>query len=152
VHFLVSPCVLCVHLILRDVVILKIPVKNIDYEAFLLENLSSSILLRLSQVKLHHRFILKHISWPAVRINNATRRQSTSTYTLYFTAINNSKMAAFELLRRKRLWCMVTPSEMSLVLAATRMKTVVFWNIAPCSLIHTDRRFRGTFCHHLSSG
>jgi hypothetical protein len=34
------------------------------------------------------------------------------------------------------------------VLTATRIKTTVFWDVAPCSLVETDRRFRGAFCLH----
>jgi hypothetical protein len=28
------------------------------------------------------------------------------------------------------------------------MKKAVFWVVAPCSLVHTDRRFRGAYCLH----
>jgi hypothetical protein len=28
------------------------------------------------------------------------------------------------------------------------MKMAVFWNVAPCSLVDIDRRFRGTYCFH----
>jgi hypothetical protein len=34
------------------------------------------------------------------------------------------------------------------VLMVMSMKMAVFWDIAPCSLVHTDRRFRGTYCFH----
>jgi hypothetical protein len=29
-----------------------------------------------------------------------------------------------------------------------KMKMAVFWDIAPCSLVDTDRHFRGTYCVH----
>jgi hypothetical protein len=32
------------------------------------------------------------------------------------------------------------------VLTAASMKMRVFWNIAPCSLVGVDRRFRGAYC------
>jgi hypothetical protein len=35
------------------------------------------------------------------------------------------------------------------VLMAASMKVTVFWNVAPCSLIEIDRRFRGAYCHSL---
>jgi hypothetical protein len=35
-----------------------------------------------------------------------------------------------------------------LVPTAGSMKMSVFWNIAPCSLVETDRRFRGAYCFH----
>jgi hypothetical protein len=28
------------------------------------------------------------------------------------------------------------------------MKMTVFWDVAPCSLVETDWRFRGAYCHH----
>jgi hypothetical protein len=31
------------------------------------------------------------------------------------------------------------------------MKMAVFWDIAPCSLVDTDRRFRGAYCLHYHS-
>jgi hypothetical protein len=34
------------------------------------------------------------------------------------------------------------------VLMATRLKTVVFWGVAPSSLVETDWRFRGAYCLH----
>jgi hypothetical protein len=34
------------------------------------------------------------------------------------------------------------------VLTATSMKMAVFWDVAPCSLVDTDRRFRGAYCLH----
>jgi hypothetical protein len=36
------------------------------------------------------------------------------------------------------------------VLAVASMKIGAFWDVAPCSLIRVDRRFRGTYCliHH----
>jgi hypothetical protein len=34
------------------------------------------------------------------------------------------------------------------VLTATSMKMTVFWDVAPCSLVATDRRFRGVHCLH----
>jgi hypothetical protein len=34
------------------------------------------------------------------------------------------------------------------VLTAAIMKMTAFWDIAPCSLIEGDRRFRGVYCHH----
>jgi hypothetical protein len=30
----------------------------------------------------------------------------------------------------------------------TRRKLTVFWDVASCSLVETDRRFRGAYCHH----
>jgi hypothetical protein len=32
--------------------------------------------------------------------------------------------------------------------AAASMKMHVFWNVAPCSLVETDRRFRCVYCLH----
>jgi hypothetical protein len=29
-----------------------------------------------------------------------------------------------------------------------KMKMTLFWDVAPCSLVETDRRFRGTCCLH----
>jgi hypothetical protein len=37
------------------------------------------------------------------------------------------------------------------VLTATSMKMAVFWDFAPCSLLDTDRSFRGTYCLHQGS-
>jgi hypothetical protein len=34
------------------------------------------------------------------------------------------------------------------ILTVTSMKMAVFWDVAPCSLIDIDRRFRGAYCHH----
>jgi hypothetical protein len=35
------------------------------------------------------------------------------------------------------------------VLTATNMKMIVIWDVAPCSLVETDRRFRGAYgLHH----
>jgi hypothetical protein len=34
------------------------------------------------------------------------------------------------------------------VLTATNMRMAVFWDVAPCSLVEVDRRFRGTYCLH----
>jgi hypothetical protein len=34
-------------------------------------------------------------------------------------------------------------------LTATRMKLTVFWDVASCSLVAFDRRFRGAYCLHL---
>jgi hypothetical protein len=34
------------------------------------------------------------------------------------------------------------------VLTAASMKMTAFWDIAPCSLIEVDRRFRGAYCVH----
>jgi hypothetical protein len=34
------------------------------------------------------------------------------------------------------------------VLTATSMNTTVFWDVAPCSLVEMDRRFRGAHCLH----
>jgi hypothetical protein len=34
------------------------------------------------------------------------------------------------------------------VVTATSMKMAVFWDVAPCSLIDTDRHFRGAYCLH----
>jgi hypothetical protein len=34
------------------------------------------------------------------------------------------------------------------LLTATCMKMGVFWNVVPCSLVDTDRRFRGAYCLH----
>jgi hypothetical protein len=33
-------------------------------------------------------------------------------------------------------------------LTATSMKMSVFWDVAPCSLVGNDRRFRGSYCLH----
>jgi hypothetical protein len=43
------------------------------------------------------------------------------------------------------------------VLKAANMKTRVFWDIAQCSLVGVDRRFRGAYClhhpiHHYTAG
>jgi hypothetical protein len=32
------------------------------------------------------------------------------------------------------------------VLTATSMKKVVFWDVAPCSLVDIDRHFKGVHC------
>jgi hypothetical protein len=38
-------------------------------------------------------------------------------------------------------------------LMATNMRTAVFWDVAPCSLVDTDQRFRGAYClHHQGDG
>jgi hypothetical protein len=38
------------------------------------------------------------------------------------------------------------------VLTVANMKVALFWDVASCSLIDTDRHFRGTYClHHQSS-
>jgi hypothetical protein len=29
------------------------------------------------------------------------------------------------------------------------MKMTVFWDVAPCSLVEVDRRFRGAYCLHI---
>jgi hypothetical protein len=34
------------------------------------------------------------------------------------------------------------------VLTVASMKMTVFWDVAPCSLVETDRHFRGTNCLH----
>jgi hypothetical protein len=34
------------------------------------------------------------------------------------------------------------------VLMAAGMKVTAFWDIAPCSLIEVERRFRGVYCLH----
>jgi hypothetical protein len=34
------------------------------------------------------------------------------------------------------------------VLTKMSMKIAVFWDVAPCSLVGTDRRFRGAYCFH----
>jgi hypothetical protein len=34
------------------------------------------------------------------------------------------------------------------VLTVTIMKLAVFWDVAPCILVITDRRFRGVYCLH----
>jgi hypothetical protein len=34
------------------------------------------------------------------------------------------------------------------VLTAASMKMFVFWDVAPCSLVEIDRRFRGAYCLH----
>jgi hypothetical protein len=34
------------------------------------------------------------------------------------------------------------------VLTAASMKIIVFWDVAPCSLIEVYQRFRGTYCIH----
>jgi hypothetical protein len=34
------------------------------------------------------------------------------------------------------------------VLTTAIMKTVVFWDVAACSLVEIDRRFRGAYCLH----
>jgi hypothetical protein len=33
-----------------------------------------------------------------------------------------------------------------MVLKATSMKMAVFWDVSPCSLVDTDRRFRHVYC------
>jgi hypothetical protein len=35
------------------------------------------------------------------------------------------------------------------VLMAVSMKFRVFWDVAPCSQVDVDRRFRGAYCLHL---
>jgi hypothetical protein len=35
-----------------------------------------------------------------------------------------------------------------LVLMLASMKCVVFWDVAPCSHVEVDRRFRGAYCLH----
>jgi hypothetical protein len=35
------------------------------------------------------------------------------------------------------------------VLTATGMNMAVFWDVAPCSLVDIDQRFRGPYCLHL---
>jgi hypothetical protein len=37
------------------------------------------------------------------------------------------------------------------VLKATSVKVAVFWEVVPCNLEETDRRFRRTFCVELIS-
>jgi hypothetical protein len=32
------------------------------------------------------------------------------------------------------------------------MKIIAFWDIAPCSLVEIDRRFRGVYCLHQGDG
>jgi hypothetical protein len=34
------------------------------------------------------------------------------------------------------------------ILTAASMKMTVFWNVAPCSLVEIDRRFRDSYCLH----
>jgi hypothetical protein len=34
------------------------------------------------------------------------------------------------------------------ILTATSMKMTVFWDVAPCSLVDNDRRYRGAYCLH----
>jgi hypothetical protein len=34
------------------------------------------------------------------------------------------------------------------VFVAASMKVTFFWDIAPCSLVEVDRRFRGAYCLH----
>jgi hypothetical protein len=34
------------------------------------------------------------------------------------------------------------------VITATSMKIAIFWDVAPCSLVDADRRFRGTYSLH----
>jgi hypothetical protein len=34
------------------------------------------------------------------------------------------------------------------VLTATSMRMVAFWDVAPCSVIDTDRHLRGVYCLH----
>jgi hypothetical protein len=34
---------------------------------------------------------------------------------------------------------------------AASMKITVFWDVAPCSLVKIDRRFRGAYCLHFRS-
>jgi hypothetical protein len=34
------------------------------------------------------------------------------------------------------------------VLTVANMKMIVLWDIAPCSLVGVDRRFRGEYCPH----
>jgi hypothetical protein len=43
-----------------------------------------------------------------------------------------------------KMWNMVRLQ----VLTATSMKMTVLWNVASCSLVDTDRRFRGVYCIH----
>jgi hypothetical protein len=38
------------------------------------------------------------------------------------------------------------------VLTAASMKFRVFWDVAPCSHIELDRRFRGAYCLHHQGG
>jgi hypothetical protein len=37
------------------------------------------------------------------------------------------------------------------LIEGVKMKMAVFWDVAPCSLVDNDRRFRGAYCqyHHL---
>jgi hypothetical protein len=37
------------------------------------------------------------------------------------------------------------------VLAAMTMKSTVFWNVTPCSLVEVYQRSGGTYCIHLRS-
>jgi hypothetical protein len=32
---------------------------------------------------------------------------------------------------------------------ATIIKMVVFWDVAPCNIVHTDGRFRDAYCYHI---
>jgi hypothetical protein len=34
------------------------------------------------------------------------------------------------------------------ILTAASMKMTIFWDVAPCSLVQIDRRFKGTYCLH----
>jgi hypothetical protein len=34
------------------------------------------------------------------------------------------------------------------VLMVASMKMTAFWDVAPCSLVEVDRRFRGVYCLH----
>jgi hypothetical protein len=38
------------------------------------------------------------------------------------------------------------------VLTAACMKMIVFWDVAPCSLVDSDRRFRVAYCLHHQGG
>jgi hypothetical protein len=37
------------------------------------------------------------------------------------------------------------------IVAVASMKMTVSWDVAPCSLVETDRRFRDVYCLHLPS-
>jgi hypothetical protein len=40
------------------------------------------------------------------------------------------------------------PRDVSCKLTGSNMKMAVFWDIAPCSLVEVDRRFKGRYCLH----
>jgi hypothetical protein len=49
-----------------------------------------------------------------------------------------------------RFYCIILLVR-SEVLTETSMKKAVFWDVAPCCLVHTDVRFEGAYCLHHQS-